>query len=266
MRGAVLTALGFGRNFFHGRRRYGRPRDNVKRATWSSLVLGAALAVLLGFPAGPVEAQTDVSVVLVLRTECTEVTSFETATVRALLAVDGTGIAGARLSVRSSGGGELTSAVDLGDGRYEFSWTAPRVGPQTYVALYVHARSDAYGNASSRIVFLVDPYTPTSTNPGQLFMMASPAARTLRPGGTVDVGVFVFTIEGFIISGVTISATVRDPSFGTLGAPSRRGCGYAFTFTASSSITVDTSVLIIISVEKFAYAIATTRIGLTIIV
>jgi len=237
----------------------------VTRATWSSVIVAAALAVLSALPAG-VEAQTEAPLALSLRTECTEIMSSETATVRALVSVDDTGVAGASLSVRSSGDGSLTIPVDLGDGRYEFPWTAPRVTGQTYVVLYVRARSDAYGDATSRIVFLVDPNRTNPADPTQLFLLVTPSSRTLRPGGTVDIGVFVFTIEGYIVSGVTISATVRLPSFGTLGAPSRRGCGYAFTFTASSSITVDTSVLIIISVEKFSYAINTTRIGLMITV
>lgn len=237
----------------------------MSRSAWSSIVV-AALAGLLVLPTGPVEAQTDVSLALNLRTACTEIMSFETATVHALLSVDGIGISGARLSVRSSGGGDLTGPVDLGDGRYEFSWTAPRVAGQTYFALYVRAHSDAYGDATSRIVFLVDSNRTSSTDPTQLFILVTPSSWILRPGGTIDIGVFVFTIEGYIVSGVTIGASVRDPSFGTVGVPSRRGCGYVFTFTASSSITVDTSVLITISVLKLSYAIATTRIGLMITV
>ena len=238
----------------------------MARAAWSTLVVAVGLAVLFPLPAGAVEAQTEASLALSLRTECTEIMSSETATVRALLAVDGMGISGARLDVRSSGGGNLTSPADLGDGRYEFSWTAPLVFRQVYVALYVRARTDAYGDASSRIVFLVDPnpsLSPTM-DPEQLFVLGNPSSWTLRPGGTVEIGLFVFTMLGYIVSDVTIETAVRG--FGTLGAPSRRGCGYVLTFTASSSIIEDTTVLITVSVMKFTYAIGTTRIGLTITV
>ncbi len=165
----------------------------------------------------------------------------------------------------SSPAGGLTSPVDLGGGEYTFSWTAPLVTRQTYFALGARASIAGYDDASSRTVFLVDPNKTMAPNPTQIFLHLRPSSTSVRPGGTIDVTLFAYTIEGYIISGATIVLLLTEAYAGTLSPVRVSGCGYTFTFTASPSITSSTGVLITISASKFGYASGLARLSVLII-
>lgn len=224
-----------------------------------SLLVLALLPVAL-----PVQAESQAVLVLSLTTECAETMAYETMTVRAFLMLDGVGVEGARLRVRSSIGGNLSAPINLGRGVYEFTWTAPRVLQQTYAMLYVQASDGVHADAASRLAVLVDPFYFSFTNPEPLFLLARPSSSTLRPGGTIEVVVYVYTFRGYLVQGATVT-TSADSRFATVGAVYRNGCGYGFTVTASSAITSDTGFLVVAAATKVDYQRATTRVALLIV-
>jgi len=229
-----------------------------------SVVSLVVLLALLG-AAIPVQAESEGLLSLSLSTECTETMAFEAATVRAFLSVDGVGVEGARLAVRSSLGGNASDPVDLGRGHYGFTWTAPRVSRQTYAILYVYARDPSHGNATARIAFIVDPSMANRLSPTATFVLVRSSASTLRPGATIGVVVHAYTVEGYLIQGAVVRTAVSNSTLATAGTPFRKGCGYGFTVTASSTITTDTGVLIRVDVMKPGYLRGTARLGLLIV-
>ncbi len=201
------------------------------------------------------------SLFLSLRTNCSEVMADDPVEIRVTLTADGIGIAGAQLTVSVSKG-DLQPPVDLGGGEYRFSWIAPVVTRPTYFPMWVRAHVDSYGNASARIVFLVDPHKTNPASPTQMFLYVRPSSTSVRPGGTVDVFLIAYTIEGYIVSGATISLLLVGT--GTLSPVGVSGCGYTFAYTAPAYVPGPTAVLITITASKSGYMTGTARLGLTI--
>jgi len=204
------------------------------------------------------------SLVLSLRTNCGEVMADDPVEIRATLTADGIGIAGARLMVGVSQG-DLQPPEDLGGGGYRFSWIAPFVIRPTYFPMWVRAYVDGYDNASARIVFLVDPHETNTLNPMQIFLYVRASSTSVRPGGTVDVLLYAYAIQGYLIAGATVRLLLSQGDAGTLSGAGVSGCGYAFTFTASPSITSVTGVLVTISASKVGYSSAVARLGLYVV-
>lgn len=201
---------------------------------------------------------------LELTSSCHEVMSFETVKVRAKVTVDGAGVTGALITASSFAGGTFSPVAELGGGLYEFTWDAPMVVTQTFVRIDIRAKVGGYLDAIGRLVILVDPNQTNPASPRQIFLLAEASAVVVSVGGTVTVTLYAFTIEGFVISGAVGAATLRGP--GSLTPIVEVGCGvYRFTYTAPESVTGPTAVLITVGINKFGYAVATMRVGITVV-
>lgn len=233
-------------------------------AAFAAIVLVAPSSAALFAASSSLGILEGSTLTLRLSTQCTELMARETATISANLTAGGVGVPGAQVTAFSLQGGTFTSPADLGTGEYVFSWTAPVVPTQTYVLIGVRASAEGYADIQRGIVFLVDPNRTNTLSPTTMFLRALPSSSFVRPGGTVAVSVYAFTIEGYRISGATMTASLYNTTQGSLSSVVPRGCGHAFTFTASSLIASDTSVLIRIIASKVGHRSVVASVGLTI--
>lgn len=199
-----------------------------------------------------------------LSLRCAEVMSFETATTTVRLRSGETPVTGATITVSSRLGGTFSAATELGAGDYQFSWEAPFVVGQAYALIEVRAKAAGYEDAAGRLVILVDPNSTNPLDPRQLFLLVGFPATGLRAGETVAFSIYVFTIEGFVVAGVTLDVSLRGP--GSLGPAEPFGCAYRFTYTAPSDVSEPICVLISIIASKYGYAVGTSRLSSCVVV
>ena len=196
-----------------------------------------------------------------------EMMSFETAAVRVRLTDDttGEGVTLAGISATSRAGGIFSEVAELGGGDYALRWEAPLVRVQTFAAIAVAANADGYEDARSGLVFLVDPNRTNPQDPTQLFMLVSSEKWVLQPGESTVVTVFVFTMEGFAVSGASLKVSIRGAIIQIVdGVRDRLNGVYTFTLTAGS-VSGATGYSLQIDATKFGYALATLRIGFLIV-
>ena len=194
-----------------------------------------------------------------------EMMSFETATIKLRLESDGIGVPSARIAATSLIGDSFSAVEDLGDGEYVVRWEASPVTVQTFASILMMAEVGGYADARSRVIILVDPDRANSADPTQLFVLAIPEQTVVGAGESVAVTVYAFTIEGFVVSGASVTVSTEAATPGTVSAVLDQLNGvYTFTFTAGTTVT-ETGVTIRIDIAKFGYAAATTRTGMVII-
>jgi len=129
----------------------------------------------------------------------------------------------------------------------------------------VAANADGYEDARSGLVFLVDPNRTNPQDPTQLFMLVSSEKWVLQPGESTVVTVFVFTMEGFAVSGASLKVSIRGAIIQIVdGVRDRLNGVYTFTLTAGS-VSGATGYSLQIDATKFGYALATLRIGFLIV-
>jgi len=192
-----------------------------------------------------------------------EMMSSEVATIRVNLTSGLIGVTGALLTPSTPLGGTFSSVRPLGSGNYEFDWTAPNVIRQTFVPINVLANAGGFLSTSGRVVILLDPNKANPTDPTQLFLLVRSPATSLPVGTSITVTVYVYTIEGYVVSGATMAVLRVGP--GTVSAATDRLNGeYTFTYTAPASVPGPTGVLITINVSKLGYLNGTARLALTV--
>lgn len=199
-----------------------------------------------------------------LRSDTWELMSYETATVRIALydPCRGEGVTGAQFTIFSPAGGNVSGVAELGDGDYMFLWDAPWVEIQTYATIAVRASVDGYPGVSGLVTILVDP-NKTGTN-AQLFLVVQPETSWLGFGETINVTLFVYAIEGYVVRGAAVVVRMVV-SIGTLGPVVDRLNGvYTFTYTAPSAGYECTSLALRIDASKDGYRTGTVRTGLAI--
>jgi len=196
-------------------------------------------------------------------TKTKEMMSFETARidVRITDSATGAGVTGAVVTPSSRLGGTFSPVVELGGGNYTFQWTAPAVTTQTSAIIAVSAKAGGYIVRATSISILVDPNKTNPDNPTQLYLFAVPSASSLRSGETITVTVYVYTVEGYAVTGAAVVASLRFPTQGTLGPVVDQLNGvYTFTYTAAT-FTSTTLVTIKIDAAKYGYRAGTTRVS-----
>lgn len=194
-----------------------------------------------------------------------EMMSYETATITVKLTSNSSTVAGAKISASSPNGGNLSVVKDYGNGTYTFDFTAPKVTVQSWVAVYVTASKGAYYDANGFMIFLLDPNKSNPTNPTQLFVSGRHESGVVSSGEQMKVTVFVYTMEGYAVSGAKLSLALRDPNLGSFSLVVDELDGvYSFIFYASV-VSGDTGVLIKIEASKYGYAIGTGKVGLVIL-
>lgn len=203
---------------------------------------------------------------ITVSSERIEMMAFETATVRVRLTdAAGIGVGDAIITATSAAGGNFSAVANLGAGDYRFRWDAPRVSVQTFVTILVAATVGGFADARARLVILVDPNKTNPGDPAQLFLIAEPERTSLRPGDTINVTLFLFTVEGFAVSGATVGLSTLGAVPVVLGGVVDRLNGvYTFTVTAGS-VGGATGVSIRIDASKFGYRTGTTRLGFLIV-
>ncbi len=216
------------------------------------------------FADGTVTVNPALTMTMTVASNRREMMSNEIATVHAALASGSTGVTGAALSPSSPLGGTFSSVRELGSGSYEFDWTAPTVTRQTFAPINVLAKAPGYLDATGRVVILVDANKTNPTDPTQLFLLVRAPATSLRAGEIMTVTVYAFTIEGYVVSGVTLTLLRVGPGAVT-SATDRLNGEYTFVYTAPVSVTGPTGVLITITASKSGYANATARLALTVL-
>jgi len=88
-----------------------------------------------------------------------------------------------------------------------------------------------------------------------------PSASSLRSGETITVTVYVYTVEGYAVTGANVTPSLRFPTQGTLGPVVDELNGvYTFTYTAAT-FTSTTLVTIKIDAAKYGYRAGTTRVS-----
>lgn len=211
-----------------------------------------------------VSVVTPPAMTLVLASSRTEMMSNETATIHAVLSSGSTLVTSATLTPSSPLGGKFSAVRNLGSGNYEFDWTAPVVTHQTFAPINVAAKASGFQDTSARVVILVDPDETNLANPTQLFLLVRSPATSLSVGQSLTVTVYVYTIQGYVVSGATVSVVRVGP--GAVSAVTDRLNGvYTFVYTAPSSVSGPTGVLITIAVSKLGYANASARLALTVV-
>ena len=228
----------------------------VSKVAYTSGTAQASIAVV-------VEGVQTTATVTSLRAE---MMGYETAVVDILLQETATlnPVNGALITMTSSRGGNISAPQALGGGRYQVRWDAPRLTLQTFVSLSVRARTGGFLDATGRIVILVDPNMTNYNDPTPLFLLSIPGRSELRPGESVVITVYAYVQQGYVVSGGTMTATV-SATLGTVTRPVDQLNGvYTFTYTAATTISQPTGVLINVAVSKVGYQRATTRVGLIV--
>ena len=193
-----------------------------------------------------------------------EMMSSEVALVRVSLTSGTTGVTGALLTPATPLGGSFSSVRPLGSGNYEFDWTASTVTRQTFAPINVPAKAGGYLDVTGRVVILLDPNKTNIPNPTQLFLLVRAPATSLRVGETMTVTVYVYTIEGYVVSGALLTLLRVGP--GTVSAVTDRLNGeYTFVYTAPASVPSPTGVLITMNADKLGYARGTARLAITVV-
>lgn len=206
------------------------------------------------------------SMTMALASDTIEMMYYETATVRVTLTSGGTGVTDAIVTGSSRLGGNFSAVKELGGGRYEFKWDAPKVTVQTFARIDVRTKVGGYTDATGFVspLILVDPNKTDPLGLTQLFLIVQPEKSVLRSGETINVTVFVYTIEGFVVRGANMTLLMRI-IIGTLGRVVDRLNGvYTFTYTAPV-VTLSTGVTIRIDASKFGYNAGRTNLGLLIV-
>ncbi len=192
-----------------------------------------------------------------------EMMSSETATIRVNLTSGLTGVTGAIVTRSTPLGGIFSSVREIGAGNYEFDWTAPTVTRQTFVPINVLAKAGGYLDAPGRVVILLDPDKTNLPDPTQLFLLVQAPATSLRVGQTMTVTVYVYTIEGYVVSGALLTLLRVGP--GTVSVVTDRLNGeYTFVYTTPASVPSPTGVLITITASKLGYLNGTARLAITV--
>ncbi len=230
----------------------------------------APLSVNDGKPDGQAQQSVQVSVVepqamsMTLTSNRREMMSSEIATIRAALVSGSTPVTGATLTPSTPLGGTFSPVRNLGTGNYEFDWTAPTVTRQTFAPINVLAKAPGYLDTSGRVVILLDPNRTNIPDPTQLFLLVRAPATSLRVGQTMTVTVYVYTIEGYVVSGALLTLLRVGP--GTVSVVTDRLNGeYTFVYTAPASVPSPTGVLITITASKLGYLNGTARLAITVV-
>jgi len=94
-------------------------------------------------------------------------------------------------------------------------------------------------------------------------MLAEPAFHVVASLETVGITVYVYTQEGYVVSGAWLNPSVSSAYGSVTLAQDHLEGRYTFTFTAAAFLT-DTIVLIRVSAGKYGYASNLIRIGLLV--
>ncbi len=194
-----------------------------------------------------------------------EMMSAEIATIRVtLMNIDGvTPVSAATLTKSSPLGGVFSSVRNLGSGVYEFDWTPNTVARQTYAPINVLAKAPTYYDVTGRIVILIDPNMTNPSNPTQLFLLIRAPATSMRAGQAMTVTLYLYTIQGYVVSGATVALLRSGPGAVSPAVNQLNGV-YTFVYTAPLSVVSPVNVLISISASKYGYANASARLTITV--
>ena len=163
-------------------------------------------------------------------------------------------------------GGSFGSPRSLGGGNYAIDWKPLNRSTQGYLSLSLLAKVGGYSDARGRVTILIDPNKTNPTDPTPLLVLGLPDKTSLLPGETIGLRVYVYTTEGYVVSGAGLSVTVFPTIYGTVTVVVDRLNGlYTFSFTASSSITSPVTASIRLIASKYGYANSlTARVTLSI--
>lgn len=192
-----------------------------------------------------------------------EMMSFEAATLTVRLSSGGIGVPRAIISGSSVSGGAFTPAVDYGNGTYTLRFVAPPTGAQTWLLLNVIAKVGGYSDAKGKITILLDPNKTNPSNPTSIFVLARPGSATVPSRQSLTFTLYLYTIEGYAISGATVVASTLSSAGALSNVVDKLNGVYVFLFTAST-VSSDTAVLIKVQASKYGYATRITQIGLIV--
>ncbi len=193
-----------------------------------------------------------------------ELMSREHAEFRIDVAGGGLGVTHALLSPLCLRGGNFSAVSEGAAGAYYLSWQAPDVSAQTWVSIVVRVQRGGYMDASARVQMLVDPNMSRPTDPTQLFLIAYPASNVVHGGHTILVTVFLYTLQGYVVSGASLAVLVAG-GLGTATKPLDGLNGkYTFLYTAPS-VGSNVGVLLRIDATKSGYAPGSVRITLMLV-
>lgn len=220
---------------------------------------------------GPGSAQIRVSVLsqpLPLEVSLTsaryEMMSSEVARFFATLKSNGAPVTGGTIVPSCLKGGTFSPVTDLGNGTYVFDFTAPYVAKQSWIAVNVQVSRPAYENAVTRYVLLLDPNMSNPERPTPVLLQSEPEATYIPSGSTVSVSIYLYTVDGYVVSGATLAVALWNSAHGTLSAVTDRLNGvYTFTFTAAM-MGGETGVLIRVTATKLGYATVSAKVGLIV--
>ncbi len=247
----------------------GKFKTTVQGSTAGTSITVTATASLAGYVSGTSSYAIGIvdgqAMTMVVSSNRREMMGNELATIRVNLTSGLAGVTGALLTPSTPVPGSKFSPVrELGSGNYEFGWTPPNLTRQTFVPINVLGKAGGYFDTTGRVTILVDPNKTNPDNPTQLFLLVRSPATSLSVGQTLTITVYVYTIEGYVVSGATLTLLRVGP--GTVSAVTDRLNGeYTFVYTAPASVPGPTGVLITITASKFGYANGTARLALTVI-
>ena len=192
-----------------------------------------------------------------------EMMSFETATLTVRLTSGGTGVPRAILAGSSAKGGTFSPAVDSGNGTYTLQYTAPATDAQSWIVVNVLAKVGGYKDAKGTVTILLDPNKTNPMSPTPMFILVRPASATVRSGSSLTFSLYVYTIEGYAISGATVLVSSLSSAGTVSGVTDRLNGLYTFVFTALP-VGTDTAVLLRVTASKYGYSLKIAQVGLIV--
>ena len=193
-----------------------------------------------------------------------EMMSRERANLRVELTSGGVGVTRAILSPFCVRGGTFSAVTETGAGVYLFSWDAPDVPSITWVSIGVRIQRGGYNDASAKLAVLVDPNMSNPTDPTQLFVAAYSESPTVQAGHSVGVTVYAYTMQGYTVSGASITVVVAGGLGSVTALVDELNGRYTFVFTAAY-VTSNTGIFLRIDVSKLGYATGNTRVALLLL-
>lgn len=192
-----------------------------------------------------------------------EMMGSERATLLVSVTSGGVGVSRAVITSFCPRGGNFSAVAETSPGSYSFTWQAPNVSTSTWVSIVTRVQRGGYMDASTRLLLLADPNMTRPGDPTQLFVLVIAQSTVVQGGHSISVTLYVYTIQGYTVSGAAISVLVSG-GLGIVTRPVDELNGkYSFVYTAPH-VAWSTGVLVRIDASKYGYAPGSARIALMI--
>ena len=154
-----------------------------------------------------------------------------------LITANGAVVTGATIQFTSDSGGTFTTTKELGNGRYNTSFTAPSFTKQPHAQLQLLPQKTGYANTLATIQITVQPSNSSTSNSTQTLTSTTDSTWT----GHMTIQLYLKDSNGNPLKGATVSSTVQPDGVQTLSGNTNATGYIVFQNATAGNYTFDVS-------------------------